>query len=74
MVSEARLPIRCCPEVKNGKPSGPSSPLVRIATALGIYKNTLRTRLITVWCARLLGLSIFGVVPDRDVQEVSIFF
>jgi hypothetical protein len=38
MVSEARLPIRCCPEVKNGKPSGPSSPFVRIATALDIYK------------------------------------
>ena len=42
MVSEARLPIRCCPEVKNGKPSGPSSPFVRIATALDIYSlNTL---------------------------------
>ncbi len=41
MVNEARLPIRCCPEVKNGKPSGPSSPSVRIATALSIYRTPL---------------------------------
>lgn len=41
MVSEARLPIRCCPEIKNGKISGPSSPLVRIATALSIYRTPL---------------------------------
>jgi hypothetical protein len=38
MINEARLPIRCCPERKYGKPSGSSNlHHARIATALDIY-------------------------------------